>query len=174
MDWEKRVDALKKIRSMLVMNIQNSTIIIQYLKDLSISFLDILKELRSQVIREACITIAYMSKMLKNKLDSFSIYILQELINLIQNAAKIIATAGTIALKYVIKYTHASKLIPIITQNLMQSKSKDIRSTMCDIMRLIFEEWSTKSMEKFAIPLKEAIKKGIPDADSDARKFSRR
>lgn len=61
-----------------------------YIKDLSISFLLIIKELRSQVIRETCITIAYMSKIIGNKLDQFCAYILNELIvTLIPNAAKV-------------------------------------------------------------------------------------
>ncbi|XP_058839052.1 CLIP-associating protein isoform X5 [Topomyia yanbarensis] len=172
-DWEKRVEALKKIRSLLLINVQSSPTFTQQLKDLSIAFLDILKELRSQVIREACITLAYMSKTLKNRIDQFVIYILQELINLIQNAAKVISSAGTIALKYVIKYTHAPKLVPIITQNLMQSKSKDIRSTLCEVMILLFEEWPTKALERNSLLLRDALRKGIADADSDARRHSR-
>uniref|UniRef100_A0A1L8E5Z7 Putative microtubule associated-protein orbit n=2 Tax=Nyssomyia neivai TaxID=330878 RepID=A0A1L8E5Z7_9DIPT len=175
MDWEKRVDALKNIRSLLMLGPQTQTTLFpQYLSSLSIAFLDILKELRSQVIREACITFAYMSKTLRNKLDQFSIYILQELINLIQNSAKVISSAGTIALKFVIKYTHAPKLIPILTSNLMQSKSKDIRSTLCEVMCLVYEEWATRSLERNATALRDALKKGFSDADVDARRHSRR
>ncbi|XP_037035804.1 CLIP-associating protein isoform X3 [Bradysia coprophila] len=171
MDWEKRVDALRKIRSLLIMD---QAIFSTYFKDLSIAFLDILKELRSQVIREACITIAFMSKTLKSKLDGFCVYIVQELINLVPNSVKVIASAGSIALKFVIKYTHAPKLIPIITQNLIQSKSKDIRSNLCEILGLLFDDWAPRSMEKYLPNLKESLIKGIADADSDARKYSRR
>lgn len=175
MDWDKRVDALKKIRSLLMLQVHTSPTFASYLKEsLSISFLDILKELRSQVIREACITIAYMCKVIKTKLDVFCVHIFQELINLIQNSAKVISSASIITVKYVIKHTHAPKLIPIITQNLMQSKSKDIRSTLCEVMFYLFEDWSTKALEKFSVNLKEALKKGISDADSMARKHSRR
>lgn len=175
MDWDKRVDALKKIRSLLMLQVQNSPSFAMYLKDsLSMSFLDILKELRSQVIREACITIAYMCKVIKNRLDVFCVHIFQELMNLIQNSAKVISSASIITVKYVIKYTHAPKLIPIMTQNLMQSKSKDIRATLCEVMFYLFENWSTKTLEKFSINLKEALKKGICDADNMARKHSRR
>ncbi|XP_055592282.1 CLIP-associating protein isoform X6 [Uranotaenia lowii] len=172
-DWEKRVDALKKIRSLLMINVQNSPTFTQQLKDLSIAFLDILKELRSQVVREGCITLAYMCKILKNRMDQFTSYIMQELINLIQNSAKVISSSGTIALKYVIRYTHAPKIVPIITQNLMQSKSKDIRSTLCEIMVLLFDEWPTKALEKNSTTLKDALRKGIADADSEARRHSR-
>lgn len=175
MDWEKRVDALKKIRSLLILQVHHSPSFTAYLKEsLSIAFLDILKELRSQVIREACITVAYMCKVLQNGIDVFCIHIFQELINLIQSSAKVISSASIIAVKYVMQYVHAPKLIPIITQNLLQSKSKDIRATLCELMFTMFEEWSTKSMEKFSVNLKEALKKGITDADSIARKHSRR
>lgn len=174
MDWEKRVEALKKLRSLLMLNAQTNPNFPQQLKDLSIAFLDILKELRSQVIREACITLAYMSKTLRNKLDHFTAYIFQEMINLIQNAAKVISSAGTLALKYVIRYTHVPKLLPIITSNLMQSKSKDIRSSLCEILIMVFEEWPTKSLEKNQLLLRDALKKGITDADAEARRHSRR
>lgn len=174
MDWEKRVEALKKLRSLLMQNAQTNPNFTQQLKDLSIAFLDILKELRSQVIREACITIAYMSKTLRNKLDSFCAYIFQEMINLIQNAAKVISSAGTLALKYVIRYTHVPKVLPIITTNLMQSKSKDIRSSLCEILIMVFEEWPTKALEKNQLLLRDALKKGISDADAEARRHSRK
>lgn len=174
MDWEKRVDALKKLRSLFMMNVHMNPNFPQQLKDLSIAFLDILKELRSQVIREACITIAYMSKVLRNKLDHFCSYILQELINLIQNAAKVISSAGILTLKYVIRFAHVPKLLPIITSNLMQSKSKDIRSCLCEILNMVFDEWPTKALERNQLLLKDAIKKGISDADAEARRHSRR
>lgn len=174
MDWEKRVEALKKLRSVLMQNIHTNPNFPQQLKDLSIAFLDILKELRSQVIREACITLAYMSKLMRNKLDHFLTYILQELINLIQNSAKVISSSGQIALKYVIRYSHVPKMLPIITQNLMQSKSKDIRSQLCELLQMIFDEWPTKALERSQSLLKESIKKGITDADAEARRHSRR
>lgn len=173
-DWEKRVEALKKLRSLLIQDAQSYPSFPQQLKDLSIAFLDILKELRSQVIREACITIAYMSKILRNKLDHFCAYILQEMINLIQNAAKVIASSGLITLKYVIRYVHVPKLLPIITSNLMQSKSKDIRSSLCDVLNMIFEEWPTRALEKNLNLLRDSLKKGISDADAEARRHSRR
>ncbi|KAM8709603.1 hypothetical protein ACLKA7_016417 [Drosophila subpalustris] len=175
MDWEKRVDALKKVRTLLMLNYhaQPQFLAVQQ-KELSIGFLDILKEeLRSQVIREACITIAYMSKTLRNKLDIFCFSILEQLIQLIQNSAKVIASASTLALKYIIKYTHAPKLLKIYTDTLQNSKSKDIRSTLCELMVLLFEEWQTKPLERHATVFRDTLKKSLGDADSEARRHSR-
>ena len=47
-----------------------------------------------QVVREACITIAYMSQMLRLKVDRFLEALMQNLINLIPNSAKIMSTSG--------------------------------------------------------------------------------
>lgn len=48
-----------------------------------------LKDLRSQVVREACITIAFLSQTLGSKFDHASECLLNSLINLIQNSAKV-------------------------------------------------------------------------------------
>lgn len=175
-DWDKRVDALKKMRSLIILNIQSQPqFFTVQLKELSISFLDILKEeLRSQVIREACITIAFMSKTLQQKLDKFCEYIMEQLILLIQNSAKVIASASALAVKYIIKYTHAPKLLKIISDMLQNSKSKDIRAALCEIICLLCEEWPTKAIERSAPLLRDTLKKSISDADSEARRHSRR
>lgn len=175
-DWDKRVDALKKMRSLIILNIQSQPqFFTVQLKELSISFLDILKEeLRSQVIREACITIAFLSKTLQQKLDKFCEYIMEQLILLIQNSAKVIASASALAVKYIIKYTHAPKLLKIISDMLQNSKSKDIRAALCEIICLLCEEWPTKAIERSAPLLRDTLKKSISDADSEARRHSRR
>jgi CLIP-associating protein 1/2 len=59
-DWEKRVDSLKRLRSLVIVCVNN-----QYddeffaaLKQLTAPFTLQIKDLRSQIVREACITIA--------------------------------------------------------------------------------------------------------------------
>ena len=47
------------------------------------------KDLRSQVVREACITVAYMSQVFSHKADRFVENLLQSIVNLIQNSAKV-------------------------------------------------------------------------------------
>lgn len=84
------------------------------------------KDLRSQIVREACITLAYMSVRLTNRFERTAECILPAMLNLIQNSAKVISTSGSVALKYIIGNTQASKLIPLILSG-VESKSKDIR-----------------------------------------------
>lgn len=165
---------LKRIRSLILYAPDMKTLFAQYSKDLSIAFLDILKELRSQVIREACITLAYMCKCLTTKLDSFLAYILSDLIMLVANSAKVISSSGTISMKFVIKYSPSPKLIPIITTFLLTSKSKDIRSTLYEVLGQMLEDWPTRFLEKNSPLIRDALKKGLADADMDARRYSRK
>ncbi|KAL4712183.1 hypothetical protein ACJJTC_011044 [Scirpophaga incertulas] len=174
--WERRVDALKKIRSLLTANahVQYPTEFAAHLKDLSVPFLVVIKDLRSQVVREACITIAHMAKVLKNKLEQFSLYILQELINLIQNAAKVVSSAGTVCVRYIVSYVHSPRLLPVIATNLTTHKSKEIRSTLSEVLVLVLEKWSVPAVEKQQSVIRDAIRKACVDADPTARTYGRR
>ncbi|XP_052742849.1 CLIP-associating protein isoform X3 [Bicyclus anynana] len=175
-DWEKRIDALKKIRSLLTANahVQYPAEFAAHLKDLSVPFLVVIKDLRSQVVREACITIAHMAKVLKNKLEQFSLYILQELINLIQNAAKVISSAGTVCVRYIVTHVHSPRLVPALATNLTTHKSKEIRATLCEVLVLLLEKWSTPSIEKQQAVIRDAIRRACTDADSAARNYGRK
>ncbi|XP_026736915.1 CLIP-associating protein isoform X2 [Trichoplusia ni] len=175
-DWEKRVDALKKIRSLLTANAhqQYPSEFAAHLKDLSVPFLVVIKDLRSQVVREACITIAHMAKVLRNKIDQFSLYIMQELINLIQNAAKVVSSAGTVCVRYIVSYVHSPRLLPVIVTNLTTNKSKEIRSTLSEVLVLMLEKWPAQTIEKQQASVRDAIRRACVDADSTCRTFGRR
>ena len=73
------------------------------LKQLSVYFQTQLKDLRSQIVREACISIAYLSQSFKNRLDTFAEVCMPHLINLIQNSAKVMASSGIVAIRFIIE-----------------------------------------------------------------------
>ncbi|CAL1297608.1 unnamed protein product [Larinioides sclopetarius] len=172
-DWEKRVEMCRRMRSVIVAGGHEYDEFFPLLRLLEHPFQTSVKDLRSQVVREACISIAFLSQTLGSKLDHFSEALLPCLINLIPNSAKIMSTAGIVAIRFIIRYTHGSRLIPIITTNL-SSKSKDIRKTCYEFLDQLLVTWPTHPMEKHVAILTDAIRKGISDADPEARAFSRK
>lgn len=172
-DWSKRVDSLKKVRSLIVAGALNYDEFYDQFNTLMPPLHASIKELRSMVVREACITIAYMAKSLEQKFDHFAEAVLNSLINLIQNSKKVIATSGLVCIRFILQYTHAPRLLPIICNNL-NSKSKDIRRSCCEFVSLVLQTWHVHSIERYAPALQEAIKKGIVDADGDARLHARK
>ncbi|GFY46712.1 hypothetical protein TNIN_462074 [Trichonephila inaurata madagascariensis] len=172
-DWEKRVEMCKRFRSVIIAGGHEYDEFYPHLRLLEYPFQTSVKDLRSQVVREACIAIAFLSQQLGSKLDHFSEALLPCLINLIPNSAKIMSTAGIVAIRFIIRYTHVSRLIPIITTHL-SAKSKDIRKTCFEFLDQLLVTWPTHPMEKHVAILTEAIRKGISDADPEARAFSRK
>ncbi|XP_027891758.1 CLIP-associating protein 2 isoform X8 [Xiphophorus couchianus] len=172
-DWDQRCIALKKIRSLLVAGAASYDCFYQHLRLLDGAFKLSAKDLRSQVVREACITVAYLSSVLGNKFDHGAEAIVPVLFNLIPNCAKVMATSGVSAIRIIIRHTHVPRLIPLITSN-CTSKSVAVRRRCYDFLDHLLQEWQTHSLEKHTAVLVESIKKGLRDADSEARVEARK
>ncbi|XP_042620051.1 CLIP-associating protein 1 isoform X21 [Cyprinus carpio] len=172
-DWEHRVTALKKVRSLLLAGATEHEGFLQHLRLLEGAFKLSAKDLRSQVVREACITLGHLSSLLGNKFDHGAESIMPTLLNLVPNSAKIIATSGVAAIRLILRQTHFPRLIPIITSN-CTSKSVAVRRRCYEFLDLLLQEWQTHTLERHVAVLTETIKKGIHDADSEARSVARK
>ncbi|XP_053531156.1 CLIP-associating protein 2 isoform X34 [Ictalurus punctatus] len=172
-DWDQRTNALKKVRSLLVAGAKNYDCFYQHLRLLDGAFKISAKDLRSQVVREACITVAHLSTVLGNRFDHGAEAIVPVLFNLIPNCAKVMATSGTAAIRIIIRHTHVPRLIPLITGN-CTSKAVAVRRRCYVFLDLLLQEWQTHSLEKHTAVLVDSIKKGIRDADSEARVEARK
>merc|ERR1719270_905482 len=172
-DWKQRIEALQMVRSLLIAGAGQFDELTSQLKSLEYPFESCVKDLRSQVVRECCVTIAFLSQSLRNKVDRFLEFLLPPLIGLIQNSAKVMATSGIVCLKFILQNTFSPRFIPIICQQ-SSSKSKDIRRHICEFLDIMLHTWQTYTLEKHVNLLQDAIKKGIADPDPDARTFARR
>ncbi|XP_059584705.1 CLIP-associating protein 2 isoform X1 [Alligator mississippiensis] len=172
-DWDQRTIALKKVRSLLVAGAAQYDGFFQHLRLLDGAFKLSAKDLRSQVVREACITVAHLSTVLGNKFDHGAEAIVPTLFNLVPNSAKVMATSGCAAIRFIIRHTHVPRLIPLITSN-CTSKSVAVRRRSFEFLDLLLQEWQTHSLERHAAVLVETIKKGIHDADAEARVEARK
>uniref|UniRef100_A0A8C1RNG1 Cytoplasmic linker associated protein 1 n=1 Tax=Cyprinus carpio TaxID=7962 RepID=A0A8C1RNG1_CYPCA len=102
-DWEQRVAALKKVRSLLLAGASDYDGFSQQLRQLEGPLKLSTKDLRSQVVREACITLGHLSSVLGNKFDHGAENIMPTLLNLVPNSAKVMATSGMAAIRLIIR-----------------------------------------------------------------------
>ncbi|XP_071197977.1 CLIP-associating protein 1-B-like isoform X8 [Salvelinus alpinus] len=172
-DWEHRVIALKKVRSLLLAGALEYDSFPQQLRLLEAPLKLSAKDLRSQVVREACITLGYLSTLMGNKFDHCAETLMPTLLNLVPNSAKVMATSGMAAIRLILRHTHYSRLIPIITSN-CTSKSVAVRRRSYEFLELLLLEWQTHTLERHVAILTETIRKGIHDADSEARSVARK
>ncbi|XP_041925670.1 CLIP-associating protein 1a isoform X6 [Alosa sapidissima] len=172
-DWEQRVTALKKVRSLLMAGALDHEGFSQQLRQMEPAFKLSAKDLRSQVVREACITLGHLSFLLGNKFDHTAETIMPTLLNLVPNSAKVMATSGVACIRLILRHTHYPRLIPIITSN-CTSKSVAVRRRCYEFLDLMLTEWPGNTLEKHVAVLSETIRKGIHDADSEARSIARK
>ncbi|XP_057709062.1 CLIP-associating protein 1a isoform X34 [Corythoichthys intestinalis] len=172
-DWEQRVVALKKVRSLMLAGATEYESFPQQLRLLEAPLKLSAKDLRSQVVREACITLGHLSSLLGNKFDHGAESTMPILLNLVPNSAKVMATSGMAAIRLILRHTHYPRLIPIITSN-CTSKSVAVRRRCYEFLDLMLQEWHTNTLERHVAVLTETIKKGIHDADSEARSIARK
>lgn len=172
-DWELRVAALKKIRSLLVGGASDLDSFLPQLKLLEAPFKQSAKDLRSQVVRETCITLGHLSSVLRLRFDHTSEAVLPSLLSLVPNSAKIMATSGVSAIRLILRFTHFPRLVPIITGS-CSSKSVAVRRRCFEFLDLQLELWQSSALERHSSVLAETIKKGVHDADSEARSVARK
>ncbi|XP_071553226.1 CLIP-associating protein 1-A isoform X5 [Temnothorax nylanderi] len=171
-DWKQRMDSMRKLRAIVLAGGTNYENFHECLKNAQRPFEQACTDLRSQVVREACITLAFLSQSLKNKFANFGEAVLLTLMNLIQNSAKVVASAGAVAVRFILQNTYCSRYVPIII-SCVNSKSKDIRRASWEYLALILQTWPTQILQKHITILPDAIKKGIADSDAEARVFAR-
>ena len=76
-------------------------------------------------------------------------------------------------MRFIIQNTYSARFIPILISNL-SSKSRDIRRHGFEFIQQVLHTWPTHALEKHKELIQEGIKKGISDADPDARVFARK
>ncbi|XP_018350776.1 PREDICTED: CLIP-associating protein 1-A isoform X3 [Trachymyrmex septentrionalis] len=172
-DWKQRMDSMRKLRAIVLAGGTNYENFHECLKSIQRPFEQACTDLRSQVAREACITLAFLSQSLKTKFASFGEAVLLTLMNLIQNSAKVIATAGAVAVRFILQNTHCTRYVPIII-SCVSNKSRDIRRASWEYLALILQTWPTQILQKHITILPDALKKGIADSDAEARVFARK
>ncbi|VDD94386.1 unnamed protein product [Enterobius vermicularis] len=185
LDWDKRVNALKLLRGLLIGGGLDFTDFTAELRDMEGAFLTSIKDLRSQVCREGCVTLAYVS--LDNVIKRhFSFYcerlemkmaviieaLMPTLINLLQNSAKVMATSAQVALQYVVKHVRSPKLLPHL-KTAMASKSKDIRRNAAALILMALTLWDSRIIEKNMPVFMDCVKAGVNDADPETRSIGR-
>lgn len=174
-EWDNRVQAIKHFRSLVNSGIgDQEDFHTTTLKTLEIPFQNNICDLRSQVVRETCITIAFLSCRLQQKFSRMAEILLPSLIKLIPNSAKIMSTSALVALRFIIQSTHNSRLITIIKYQLSNSKSKDIHRALCEIAERIITIWSPTIIEKHLNDFMEVLRLGICNSDELARQYARR
>ncbi|KAI0225525.1 hypothetical protein LSAT2_023722 [Lamellibrachia satsuma] len=169
--WTRQVANLKQLRSLMKTGDKPrcSDILPSLLGPLQTS----VRSLRSQVVREACITVGYLSTLFGVEFGYTAEHLLPSLIASLHKSVKVISQSSHICIRIVIKNTQFADMIPVVASNL-SSKSKFIRRGSMEILCQMLCMWPQDMLDKQTAVLRSTINLGINDADSDTRIEARR
>uniref|UniRef100_A0A914BXA3 TOG domain-containing protein n=1 Tax=Acrobeloides nanus TaxID=290746 RepID=A0A914BXA3_9BILA len=171
-DWNRRVDRLKEMRGLLIGGMhRRDDFINNCLPLFEDPLVESVKDLRSSVCREACVTTAYYAEMFNEKFSKICESLLPITMNLMQNSAKVMASSGINANMYFAKYVRHPKILAIIV-TYVTHKSKELRRNTQNLLKIIIENWG-EILERHMPTLVQAVRAGIYDADVETRNRAR-
>ncbi|CEF64598.1 Armadillo-like helical domain and Armadillo-type fold domain and CLASP N-terminal domain-containing protein [Strongyloides ratti] len=172
-DWEKRVLALKHLRSIVLCEAYLlPEFLDKILPNLELPLEKAIKDLRSQVVREAAYTIALYCKEMGAKMFRIVDLMFQPAISVVQSSAKVMSSSATILFTYVTKYVRNHKLIQKVSLT-MTHKSREIRRSGAVMTKTILENWDDSEVFKEIGSICDAVFKAINDADPEVREQGR-
>ncbi|VDN03159.1 unnamed protein product [Thelazia callipaeda] len=172
LDWSRRMNALKTLRAVIIGGGLDYSDFSEEVREIQKALLVSVKDLRSQLCREACVTVAFYCERLGLTMVPVINTLMPTLIGLMQNSAKVMATSAQLALQYVVKYVCSPKLLPHL-QTAMSSKSKEIRRNTASLILMALTVWDGRIVEKNINIFLDCIKASINDADPETRGIGR-
>ncbi|KRX45184.1 CLIP-associating protein 1, partial [Trichinella murrelli] len=167
-NWIKRCNAIKKLRSAML-RAELSILILSDIPKLAKKLNSCFTDLRSQIVRETCVTFAFIAQLEKSKCERLAEFCLPTMLNLVNASAKVISSSASVASTIMFKHVQSFRLIAVLVDK-YNSKSRDIRRLCASLMRFSLQAWNDANLKK--IPKTQVanfIAKILDDADQKVR-----
>ncbi|XP_003371758.1 hypothetical protein Tsp_05427 [Trichinella spiralis] len=184
-NWIKRCNAvlnlfcisklclIQKLRSAML-SAELSILILSDIPKLARKLNSCFTDLRSQIVRETCVTFAqfysrFIAQLEKSKCERLAEFCLPTMLDLVNASAKVISSSASVASTIMFKHVQSFRLIAILVDK-YNSKSRDIRRLCASLMRFSLQTWNDANLKK--IPKTQVanfITKILDDADQKVR-----
>ncbi|KRZ93928.1 CLIP-associating protein 1 [Trichinella sp. T8] len=159
---------IKKLRSAML-RAELSILILSDIPKLAKKLNSCFTDLRSQIVRETCVTFAFIAQLEKSKCERLAEFCLPTMLNLVNASAKVISSSASVASTIMFKHVQSFRLIAVLVDK-YNSKSRDIRRLCASLMRFSLQTWNDANLKK--IPKTQVanfIAKILDDADQKVR-----
>lgn len=174
-DWNKRQTQLKTVRSLVIHGekVVDRPTMIAHLVQLLGCFELAVKDLRSQVLREAAITCSFIVSKYGIETHSIGEDILVPAMSQVAVSTKIMATSASTLTEFIVEYVQTRQVFTILS-SFSTSKDKSQRRQLAALLEIVISKWSDRIKKQIMRQICELIKSAINDADSETRAAGRR
>ncbi|CAI2348461.1 unnamed protein product [Caenorhabditis sp. 36 PRJEB53466] len=174
-DWNKRQTELKTVRSIIINGekLVDRSQMISYIVQLLGCFEMAVKDLRSQVLREAAITCSFIVSKYGIEVHSIGEDILALAMAQVAVSTKIMATSASTLTEFIVEYIQTRQVFTVLS-SFSTSKDKSQRRQLAALLEIVISKWSDRIKKQIMRQICELIRSAINDADSEARTAGRK
>eukprot|EP00045_Choanoeca_perplexa_P014907 m.178436 g.178436 ORF g.178436 m.178436 type:complete len:1379 (+) comp16837_c0_seq1:180-4316(+) len=172
-EWEKRMEALKHLRALAAGNSPSFESFDDDIRSMEKQLVDCLADLRSQIVKEACLTVTQLARALGNRFLTVADVLLETLFRQVGVHTKIMADSCKLCLLSLFAHLHHSKLI-VRVMEYKDSKSVNQKRICAELLHRIMVSWDASTIQRQHTKIQAYLAQATSDADSDVRKLARR
>ena len=172
--WQKRCDALRSIRALVMGGAAEYDGFMQCLQSLKLPLADAIADLRSTLVREACATAALLSQIFGKGFAQIAEVLIPPLLKQIPVTIAAISEPSNLSLRAIFRCTHHARLLPLILSSIGKNKSAVLRTRCIECVQVVVQTWAWQDVEKHSARLDEVVVQSLTDAQPDVRAGARR
>ena len=172
-DWEARVNANKRIRGLVAGQADGEPPFVELVRDAAGTFAAGIRDLRSQVSKETCITVALLSNVLGTRFEAVAKVCAPVLLKQCSINVKVMSQSASLCLNHMFESVQSTKLVDVLARY-QPDKSVAIRQVVIALLVRIAEVWDTEVLRRPVVTVLSILERAISDANGDVRVSARR
>ncbi|KAJ6230043.1 clasp [Anaeramoeba flamelloides] len=170
---DSQIESMIQFESLLNGNVSDYEIFYTKIQKFHDPFLVQLRDPRTQINKQICYLIANLSRRMKDRFNTTFLFLLNDLLRLVDQKKKGIARSGDFCIKISIHNTRAPTCILILHDVISKTKSIYLRMKCTEYLFLILSLWETSILEKYCKKIENILSFTIDNFDPGTRKFGR-
>ncbi|CAK9010961.1 unnamed protein product [Durusdinium trenchii] len=169
-DWKLRLSALKHLQGLVLGSHEVLRPVLPRCRE---ALLNQVQDLRSALVREACVTIQLMASTFRHDFDFFALPALRVLLKSSSVTMLIIAESCHQCALAVVTHCRTVRVFQVLLEQL-KVKNGSQRKNALELVLLALECYSTTSLERHIESLQEALRAALEDPQQPVREAARR
>ena len=171
-DWEKRMQKCKRMRCLVDGDALQLGNFRELVLESSSQLARGIADLRSQVSKETCLTVAKFSEVLGTKFEPVTKAVFPALYGQSVNSVKVMKESALHALNHVIRTCQAHRMMNLV-DDVKTHKAVAMRRAGFGALLTLLQEWEDDVVKKQVSMISEMLLVGMKDADSVVREAAR-
>lgn len=172
-DWRKRVEGLSLLRSLAMSGASEYQDFPSSLLHLQRPLVSCVQDLRSQVVKEACLSLACLAQQLQHRAEEILRPILPSLLLLLHSGARVVTSSGVTAVRFILHNCFCPGFIAVVCRG-SSSRSNLVRRHTFEFLQQILHVWPLHKLEGLGAEVGEAVRRGMGDGDPSTRAEARK